>query len=230
MTLFYQPEITPQFQLLPEEAHHAIKVLRLTIGEEIHLINGKGTMASARITKITKTECFGEVIHAVDQPKRKYFIHLAIAPTKNNDRIEWMVEKCIELGIDAIHFITTKHSERKKINLDRVRKIVVAAMKQSQQAWLPEIEECSFVTSLQLKSDQKFIAHVDSANPALLKNLATPAKSYTVLIGPEGDFAPSEITEAIEQGFQKVSLGPNRLRTETAGLAACHILNLANQG
>lgn len=200
------------------------------VGEEIHLINGRGTMASARISKITKTECFGEVTQTVEQPKSNYSIQLAIAPTKNSDRIEWMVEKCVELGIDSIHFITTQHSERKKINLDRIQKIVIAAMKQSQQAWLPEIEECSFSASLQLKADQKFIAHVDAANPAHLKNLVATAKRYTILIGPEGDFAATEIAEAIAQGFQKVSLGPNRLRTETAGLAACHILNLVNQG
>ena len=218
MYLFFHPEITSTFQLGDEESHHALRVLRLNQGDIIHLTDGKGTFATARIEHTTKSNCTCGLISSQQYPKKKYSISLAIAPTKNSDRIEWMVEKCVEFGIDSFIFIGTQHGERKKINIDRIKKITLAALKQSQQYWLPAIQEMSFENILQQKADQKFIAHVDQTNPQLLQKEAKPGLHYLVLIGPEGDFSASEIDWALQAGFRKVSLGPNRLRTETAGL------------
>ncbi len=145
------------------------------------------------------------------------------------DRTEWFVEKAVELGIEEIHFMLCKNSERKSINLDRIQKIAISAMKQSWQCWLPACHEIKpFHEIVTGKANQKFICYVDQQNPDLLKTMAHPEKSYLVLIGPEGDFRQDELDKAIANGFTKVSLGPNRLRTETAALAACHTLNLIN--
>lgn len=229
LNLFYHSDLTPQFQLSPDEARHAIKALRHDVGDVIHVTDGKGHLATARISQIKKEECTCEVLSQQAYAPREFSIHLAIAPTKNSDRIEWMVEKCVEIGIEQISFITCEHSERRKTNLDRIQKVAISAMKQSQQYWLPRIlGDISFAHILKETADQRFIAHVDSDNPTHLMKVASAAKSYVVLVGPEGDFSPTELTNALEAGFKKVSLGPNRLRTETAGLAACHILNLAN--
>lgn len=198
-------------------------------GDVLQLTDGKGTLAVAKIKSISKNDCFCELVESKIIPSRNYFIHLAIAPTKNSDRMEWMLEKCVELGLDKISLITTQYSERKKVNMERLHKIAVAAMKQSQQAWLPLIEDnLPFKKILNCEAEQKFMAHVDINNPHHLKNLATAQKKYLILIGPEGDFSGEEVEAALHAGFQKVSLGNNRLRTETAGLASCHILNLIN--
>lgn len=228
MHLFYQPDLST-LQLPDDEAHHAMKVLRLQAGDEIEITDGMGLWALAKIKVITKTTCTFEILQKKFIGPRKFSIHLAIAPTKNIDRIEWMLEKCIELGIEKITLLSTQHSERRKVNLERLTKITTAAMKQSQQVWLPLLDETNFAELLQTEASQKFIAHVDSANPELLQKVAVPLGHYLILIGPEGDFSNDEVNQAMSYGFKKVSLGPTRLRTETAGLAACHILNLINQ-
>lgn len=143
--------------------------------------------------------------------------------------MEWFVEKAIEIGVDQISFVLCQKSERKTMNMDRIQKLAVGALKQSQQTWMPEIHPpVLFQDILRLSYDQKFIAYVDDQNPDLLKTIATPAKRYLILIGPEGDFSKEELAMAQQNDFRKVSLGPNRLRTETAGLVACQILNLIN--
>ncbi|MEQ8364211.1 MAG: 16S rRNA (uracil(1498)-N(3))-methyltransferase [Cyclobacteriaceae bacterium] len=229
MPLFYQPLIPEGTHALEaEEARHATKVLRLQSGEPLQLTDGKGNLYQAVITELSKSACHFSIQETVSIPRRKYSIHIAIAPTKNIDRIEWFVEKATEIGIDAISFIQSKNSERRVVNMERITKKAVSAMKQSGQAWLPELHPIRKVeTLINEPCEHKYIAHVDQANPKHLKE-APHQSNYLVLIGPEGDFSQQEINSATDKGFQKVSLGPNTLRTETAGLAACHILNLIN--
>jgi 16S rRNA (uracil1498-N3)-methyltransferase len=230
VNLFYQPELLKGNHFLDEEeSRHAIKVLRLRERDSIEITDGAGTLYSCTITRADPKKCEFEVITKVKQSSKRYTIHIAIAPTKNMDRIEWFVEKAIEIGIDQISFLLCQKSERKTVNIDRIQKLAVSAMKQSQQNWMPQIQSViPFTGILDTRADQKFIAYVDDLNPDHLKSLAMPSKSYLMLIGPEGDFSKEELAKALEKGFKKVSLGPNRLRTETAGLVACQILNLIN--
>lgn len=231
MNLFYQPDLPNGAHYLEEdESRHCVKVFRLSSGDSIKVTDGKGTLYTCRIAKADSKKCTFEITHQLTQAPRDYFIHVAIAPTKNSDRIEWFVEKAMELGIDQISFFQSEKSERKSINLDRIQKLAISALKQSGQLLLPILSPIQdFNAIIHLKADQKFIAFVDHHNPDHLKDKAAKAKHILVLIGPEGDFSTRELTLALENGFQKISLGPNRLRTETAGLAACHILNLLNQ-
>ena len=224
MNLFYQPRLKEGITSLDgDEAHHA-KVLRLSFGDEILVTDGRGLMIKARVNN---KDSF-TILEQTTNP-RSYSIHLFVAPTKNSDRMEWLVEKATEIGVDSITLVECKRSERKKINRDRLVKMAISAMKQSQQSWLPEVKELtSFDDVIKLKHDQKFIAFVDHANPDQLKNLAVPNKSYGLLIGPEGDFTDEEIQLALNNNWKKVSLGPTRLRTETAALAGCLTLVLAN--
>jgi 16S rRNA (uracil1498-N3)-methyltransferase len=228
VNLFYQPHIADGILYLDtEESRHAIKVLRTVKGDTLHLTDGKGFFYTAKITEAEAKKCSFEIIDKKQSAKRDYKIHIAIAPTKNADRIEWFVEKATEIGIDEISFMLCKNSERKNINLERIEKIVISAMKQSGQAWMPKISTLvPFKEVLKHNSYQKFIAFVDEKNPNHLKSMVKPNGNYLVLIGPEGDFREEELSLALENNFQKVSLGKNRLRTETAGLVACQILNL----
>ncbi len=229
MHLFYLPDVTAGH--LPEdESRHAIKVLRLNAGDEFEITDGKGSLFAVAITDPAPKHCTFRILSKTEVAKRNFSIHLAIAPTKNADRIEWMVEKCVEIGVDEISFLLCKTSERKTINLERIEKVAISAMKQSKHYWLPKLNGIvpfnQFIN--QPIEGSRFIAHVDESNPNHLKSLANSAESYTVLIGPEGDFSNEELDAALKAGFRKVGLGPNRLRTETAGLAAVMTLNLAN--
>jgi len=230
LNLFYQPAI-PQgvLHLDVDESRHAIKVLRMRAGDALHLTDGRGSFYDAVITEADSKTCSFSINETQKIAKRNFSISIALAPTKNIDRTEWFVEKAVELGIEHIHFMRCKNSERKTINLDRIQKIMVSAMKQSGQAWLPGFSEMKqFQEILKLTASQKFICFVDSQNPDQLKQLAQTGQTYLVLIGPEGDFQKEELDLAITADFKKVSLGNNRLRTETAALAACHTLNLIN--
>jgi len=228
LQLFYQSKIQDGVhQLEEEESRHVLKVLRLGIGDQLSITDGKGQIYNAEITTISKKTCNFSIKSTITVPKRKYFIHLGIAPTKNIDRLEWFVEKATEIGVDEITFLSCEKSERRVINLDRLYKKAVSAIKQSGQAWLPTLNEIKpFNESLEFDG-AKFIAHVDCDNQFHLKE-AKPNGKYIVLIGPEGDFSAEEISLATGKGFKNVSLGSTTLRTETAGLAACHILNLIN--
>jgi len=230
VNLFYQPGIPEGIHHLDrEESHHVIRVLRMSEGQNLDLTDGRGFFYVARITKADPKKCEFEIVNKREAPKRNFHIHIAIAPTKNMDRTEWFIEKAIEIGVDQISFLLCKNSERKVINQERIEKIAISAMKQSQQAWFPRLSQMiPFKEIISTQSDQKFIAYVDSENPKHLKDSISSGKKYLVLIGPEGDFSKEELTQAINSGFEKVSLGANRLRTETAGLAAVHILNLKN--
>jgi 16S rRNA (uracil1498-N3)-methyltransferase len=233
MQLFYLPEIVEgSKQLSEEESMHCVRVLRMKEKDTIQIVDGQGGFYKAEIVKADPKKCVFEVKETEKNfGKRSYRIHIAIAPTKNTDRAEWFLEKAVELGVDEISFIKTEHSERKHINSDRLKKIAVSAMKQSVKAWLPLIHELvtfkEFVN--QNIEGQKFVAHLEAGEKKHLKDAAIAKGKYCVLIGPEGDFSPSEIELALNHKFIPVTLGQSRLRTETAGVAACHILNLINE-
>jgi 16S rRNA (uracil1498-N3)-methyltransferase len=233
MHIFYQPKVgVGNYYLEEEESRHAVKVLRMKDGNQMQVVDGKGIYYTSLITRADPKKCEFNIIKIYkENPDKKHYIHLAIAPTKNNDRMEWLVEKTVELGIDEISFINCQRSERKDINAGRIEKKAVSAMKQSLKASLPQINSTiSFSQFIIEKAaqEQKFIAYVDEQIPHHLKNAAASGKQYCILVGPEGDFSPEEISLAQEEGFIPVSLGKSRLRTETAGMAACLVLNLIN--
>jgi 16S rRNA (uracil1498-N3)-methyltransferase len=205
-------------------------VLRKTRGDNILITDGKGHFYDASITLADSRKCEFSIANKREESTRDYFIHIAISPTKNTDRLEWFVEKATELGVDKITPLNCKHTERTFLKKDRLERVAISAMKQSLKSWLPHITGLvDFKTFMKdISGDERYIAYVDLNNPDHLKNVANPGKHYVVLIGPEGDFSSEELTGALENDFQKVSLGKSRLRTETAGLAACHILNLIN--
>lgn len=215
-----------------EESKHCVKVLRLVKNDTFYLTNGKGVLAKVQVSHANSRKCEIETIdYQLTTKNKNYFIHLAIAPTKNAERIEWLVEKCVEIGIDEISFVITKHTERSYFNIERIEKKAVTALKQSLQTWLPQMNApCNFDELMnKIAENQKFIAYVDSENTQTLFKTAIPTQTYCILVGPEGDFSKEELQTALQNGFQKVSLGNNRLRTETAGLVACCTLNLVNQ-
>ena len=233
MQLFYVPNISGAEVTLNEtESKHAIRVLRLPIGASIQLIDGTGGFYKAKIADANPKKCKLEIVDSQPDFGRKNFkLHIAIAPTKNIDRFEWFLEKVSEIGIDEITPILSSHSERKKINPERLEKILVSAMKQSLKAYLPKLNELTtfkeLVTNNKIK--HKYIAYCDDIEKSHLKDKEIKGKDVLILIGPEGDFSPEEIQLAIKNGFDVVSLGTARLRTETAGIVACHIVNLANE-
>jgi len=231
VNLFYQPEIQQGVHCLdPTESKHCTKVLRKRAGDLIHITDGHGFLYHALITKSDVQQCAFEIREKIPEASKKYSIHIAISPTKHPDRLEWFIEKAVELGIDKITLIECDHTERTHIKLERLEKIAVSAMKQSLRFTLPFILEPVKIQEVINNADasSKFIAYVEPANPVHLKNVALPNSDYLVLIGPEGDFSSEELNLTQEKKFVKVSLGANRLRTETAGVAACHILNLVN--
>jgi 16S rRNA (uracil1498-N3)-methyltransferase len=215
-----------------EESKHCIKVLRLKKGDHVQLMNGKGSVYEAIIIIPDTKSCFLEIVDEKKFPKgHNFHLTIAIAPTKNMDRFEWFIEKSCEIGIDRIVPIICQHSERKEIKIERLHKIMISAMKQSGQTFLPELlPQASFKEFIleQFEGD-KFIAHCENGDKRRLKDLILPKSNTLILIGPEGDFDMSEIKLALEQGFIPVSLGESRLRTETAGIVACHTAILNNQ-
>ena len=231
MHLFYTPDISStEYTLSEEESKHAVRVLRLEAGEMVQLVDGKGGLYEAKVTEPNPKRCKLEVIKTVSESgKKPYHIHIAVAPTKNLDRMEWLVEKAVEIGIDEISFLKCARSERKELKLDRLEKIAISAMKQSLKAYLPKLNELipykTFLGNMDTSS-QTYIAHLEEGNRSDLKQIDTSEKSYCVLIGPEGDFTPEEIEMALAKGVKPVTLGESRLRTETAALVACHTLNL----
>ncbi len=201
--------------------------MRLQKGDELQITDGKGCFYRCIVSNATKHECYFKIVEKIQTPLRGYTIHIAIAPTKNLDRMEWFVEKAAELGIDKITFISCDNSERKSVNIERLVKKAISGMKQSKQSRLPLVEDIARFEKILDTDGEKFIAHVDIGNPAQLKD-ARPKSKYTVLIGPEGDFSTDELSLATKKGFKKVSLGSTTLRTETAGIVACHTLHLIN--
>lgn len=233
MQLFYIPNISGNEVILNEsESKHAIRVLRLTEGSQVQLIDGQGGFYDAEIADAHPKKCQLQIIHSEKEFGKKDFkLHIAIAPTKNIDRFEWFLEKCTEIGIDEITPLLSEHSERKVIKPERLEKILVAAMKQSLKAYLPKLNPITnfneFISVSKYKN--KFIAHCNNGDKLHLKNCIQKNEDTLILIGPEGDFSVEEVELAKENGFKEISLGSARLRTETAGIVACHILNLVNE-
>jgi 16S rRNA (uracil1498-N3)-methyltransferase len=231
---FFFPDLSENIVTLDEdESKHAVRVLRLVVGDEVMLVDGKGTRAFASVSEDHPKRCALEIKERKKENRdRSYKLHIAIAPTKNLDRLEWFIEKATEIGIDSIVLISCDHSERFTVKLERMEKVTVSAIKQSQQSWLPEIKGViSFKDFLKTvpASSQKFIAHCAEGEKKLLKTELSALKSAEnifILIGPEGDFSSSEISAAIENGFKEISLGERRLRTETAALVAVMNVNL----
>jgi 16S rRNA (uracil1498-N3)-methyltransferase len=228
---FYQPLFASGLEELgEEESKHCIRVLRLKKGDHIRIIDGQGLEAECEITNPNSRRCSLSGINSIIHKRPEFKIQITIAPTKQMERIEWFVEKGIEIGIDEITFIECFNSERRSVNLDRIHKKAITSLKQSGNIFLPKINPLqsftSYIKSLHLQ--QRFIAYLEDPPLGHLIQLAKKGKNTTVLIGPEGDFSPDEITIAKSKGFIPVSLGNSRLRTETAGINACHILNLIN--
>ena len=232
MILFYTNDIQGKTAILhTEEARHCTQVLRKKVGDIISFVDGKGSYFEATIIEITRKTCTTQIIKQVSSfNKRNFYLHLGIAPTKNMDRLEWLVEKATEIGIDEITPILCQRSERRKLRIDRLEKKALSAMKQSLKATLPIINALTpFKEALQLADANfsKMIAQ-GAADTALQDNYQAKKNVY-ILIGPEGDFTTEEMEAALTVGFTGVHLGKSRLRTETAGLVACHTVNLLNQ-
>lgn len=232
MHVFYTPDIATNPELPEEEAGHCLRVLRLTIGDEVMLTDGKGSFYKAVISAAGGKRCQVKVTEVLPQEKGwNGWLHIAMAPTKNMDRTEWFVEKATEIGLDELTFLNCRYSERKVIKNERIEKILVSAVKQSLKATLPVLNSMTdFNAFLSCnRSGQKFIAHCYEGEKPLLKDLLQPGEDALILIGPEGDFSEEEVARAVQAGFRPVSLGKSRLRTETAALVAVHTLNLLNQ-
>ena len=229
MHVFYTPDIQTNAELPEEEAQHCVRVLRLTAGDEITLTDGKGNFYRAEISAATNKRCLVNIKETIHQaPLWQGHLHIAMAPTKNMDRNEWLAEKATEIGFDEMTFLNCRFSERKVIKTERIEKILVSAIKQSLKARLPRLNEMTDFNSFIEKdfSGQKFIAHCYEGEKPLLKDVLKKGEDTLVLIGPEGDFSEEEVKKAIEKGFIPISLGKSRLRTETAALVACHTMNM----
>lgn len=232
MHLFYTPDITGQtYTLNEEESKHCIRVLRLERHDVVQLIDGKGGFFTAQITDPNPKRTSLEVIDAKSEfEKRNHYLHIAVAPTKNIERIEWFLEKATEIGIDEITPILCERSERKEIKLDRLNKIITSAVKQSLKAYHPKLNPLTKYTQLvQAAEDDKYIAHCLGEPKLELRSALQPRGKYTIFIGPEGDFSPDEIALAKSNGLKAISLGSSRLRTETAALEACFEVNFLNR-
>ena len=232
MFIFYSPGISSDVYTFNEqESRHCIKVLRLCKGDNVNLIDGKGSFYLAEIINQDPKNCSAKIIRKTKEfEKRNYYCHIVIAPTKNIARFEYFLEKATEIGIDEITPLICERSERKKINKDRLEKIIISAMKQSVKAYLPKMNDIiSFNDFLSTKlKGQKFIACYENMPEFSLKTMYTPPKRVNILIGPEGDFSPAEITQANKNEYIGVTLGKSRLRTETAGIVAAHTIALLN--
>ena len=226
--LFYSPDIEQSKTLDPSDSLHAIKVLRMKKGDNIQVTDGKGGWYHCLISDPNPKVCKVEIVDfekEYNKPPRE--IAIAICPTKNSDRIEYFVEKSVEIGVSEIIFLKTQNTYPKKINTERIRKIAISAMKQSLKAYLPKISDLVKFDDFIKNSgagNQKFMAHYDENSGELIKEILT--EKVLILIGPEGDFTIEEIKKAKESNFKTVTLGKNRLRTETAGVVSISILNL----
>lgn len=234
MQLFYNPtinETTENFSFDKEESKHIIKVLRKKDSDILHVTNGLGYLFKTEITLASDNKCTVKIISFEKTAPSKFHLHLAVAPTKMNDRFEWFLEKATEIGIHEITPIICDRSERKVINNERFDKIILAAMKQSNELFLPKLNEAiSFKEFVKQKQEGfKFIAHCEETNKKTLKSALEPNKNVTLLIGPEGDFTEKEIELALDSNYIPVSLGNTRLRTETAAIVACHSVVFINE-
>ena len=232
MYIFYSPEILQNnYHLSIEESKHCMKVLRHKKSDIIHLMDGKGAFYTAEISEANPSKIEFRIIEQTNSIPRDYYIHIAIAPTKNINRFEWFLEKSIEMGIDEITPLFCDNSERKTLNIERLSKIIISASKLSKQAFFPILNpllSCGSFIDRNIDVE-KYIAHCHSNIPNLLSHEQIKSKKVEVLIGPEGDFSKNEIKQALSAGYKEISLGESRLRTETAGLVSCFALHFINQ-
>jgi 16S rRNA (uracil1498-N3)-methyltransferase len=235
MQLFYTPDIQNGIALLDEvEARHAAQVLRKKVGDVMQLTDGKGNLYEGDIIELGKKTCTIGIKKTIEAyNKRHFYLHLAIAPTKNIDRLEWCLEKATEIGVDEITPLICKRSERTVVKHERLNGILISAMKQSLKTYLPTLNEAigfqDFMKKAGSEKGQKFIAYCNDDSTGLLSHEYEKGSDCVILIGPEGDFTAAEVGTAFAQGFKGVSLGKSRLRTETAGVVACHTVNLLNE-
>ncbi len=233
MNLYYVPEINADRLILPdEEARHCVQVLRLKEGDLLYLTNGTGILAQAQIVGTYKREVEVQIVERQQKPRdRSYALHMVIAPTKNIDRFEWFLEKVTEIGVDTITPVITEHSERKDIRPDRLEKVLIAAMKQSLKWYKPVLNPLCRLDDFLAEPLHvpMAIAYCGTAERQLLKSYYQVGSDIVLLIGPEGDFSPNEVEKAKASGAAVISLGESRLRTETAGVVACHTIHLLNQ-
>ncbi|MDT0294364.1 16S rRNA (uracil(1498)-N(3))-methyltransferase [Mesonia ostreae] len=234
MQLFYQEHIQPvdkNIVFTKEESRHIAKVLRKKEGDILHVTNGKGSLFISKILQANPSQCLASIKEVKQDTPRPYGLHLAVAPTKMNDRFEWFLEKSTEIGIDSITPILCDHSERKRIKPERYERVLQSAMKQSLHYRLPQLNPLiSFSEFVQKNANGNcFIAHCEETNKKLLSKSIPLQQNYTLLIGPEGDFSISEIELALENNFLPVSLGNTRLRTETAAIVATHTFAIVHE-
>ncbi len=233
MHLFYTPNINSDtFILNEEESRHCIRVLRLQRGAVVQLVDGEGGFYTAVIEDPHPKKTALKILDVQQQfSRRNHFLHIAVAPTKNIERLEWFLEKATEIGIDEVSLLICEHSERKDLKTARLNKVITAAMKQSQKAYHPRLNEAvKFRDFIERASaSHKYIAHCMESEKTTLKEGFTLYSDYLVLIGPEGDFSPAEIGCALEAGYAAISFGKSRLRTETAALEACFEINFLNR-
>ncbi|GGE56260.1 16S rRNA (uracil1498-N3)-methyltransferase [Pedobacter psychrotolerans] len=234
MHIFYTPDISQNtYTLNEEESKHCVRVLRLSKGTVVNLVDGVGGFYTAEITDDHPKKVTLSILNVETEfHKRNHYLHIAVAPTKNIDRMEWFLEKATELGIDEITPIITDRSERRVVKDDRLNKVITAAVKQSIKAYHPKLNEAiSFDDFLKQPFDgQQLIAHcIDNQQKRYISDLVKPYEKYLVLIGPEGDFTPEEVDLALNKGYKPLTLGENRLRTETAALAVCFEINYLNR-
>ncbi|RAU83271.1 16S rRNA (uracil(1498)-N(3))-methyltransferase [Pontibacter arcticus] len=230
MHIFYTPDITSENYTLPEEeSKHCTRVLRLQQGDTVYLTDGKGGLYTAIIQNAHQKKCQLQIIDKqLEYGKLPFALHIAVAPTKNIDRIEWFVEKAVEIGVSEITFLLCEHSERRQLRLDRLEKIAVSAMKQSQKGFMPLLNDLMPVNRFIQKAapNNTFIAHLEDDATKGIKEYYKYGQPHCIMIGPEGDFSEHEIKAAYETGIRPVTLGQSRLRTETAALVACHTLHV----
>jgi 16S rRNA (uracil1498-N3)-methyltransferase len=234
MQLFYNPTIaesTESFSFDKEESKHIIKVLRKKDTDILYVTNGLGLLFKTEITLASDSKCTVKIISFEKSETPKFKLHLAVAPTKMNDRFEWFLEKATEIGIDEITPIICERSERKIINLERFEKIILSAMKQCNQMYLPRLNPAISMKEFIKKENKgiQLIAHCEETNKKSLKSILKSNTDYTILIGPEGDFSTKEITLALDNNYIPVTLGNTRLRTETAAIVACHSVVFINE-
>ena len=216
---------------LQDESKHCVRVLRHQTGDKISVMDGKGSHFTAEIIDANPKKCRLDIIDKTTVAPRSFAIHMAVAPTKNIDRFEWFLEKATEIGVEEITPILCEHSERKVIKQERLEKVIVSAAKQSLKAYVPKLNPLikfeDFINKL--PEGNAFIAHCEEQHKDLLKNAYPPNTNAVILIGPEGDFSPAEIGRALENNCKPISLGKERLRTETAALMSCATINFINQ-
>ena len=235
MQLFYSPDLNKsvsQFTFPQEESRHIMKVLRKKEGDTLYITDGKGYLYDAKIILADLKRCKVEIVSTKKKHPKMYWLHLVVAPTKMNDRFEWFLEKATEIGVNEITPIFCERSERKVLKIERMEKVIRSAMKQSLQTYLPKLNKpVSFTDYMaQPQKGLQFIAHCEDEEKLELKRRVAADKDVTILIGPEGDFTRSEIKMAYDKGYLPVSLGKNRLRTETAGIVACTTVAMINNG